>query len=258
MKKSEKERATEFRSEEFTPLGSSQDRFVKTWLTSGTTSFTTFAMQIKPSENAAIEPRSAATIGLTYQAFCELQADHGDAITYGILGNAGLLLLSDAKRATLRQELFEASDPKVHDKLAKLLTRCEAQGVYDSALTAYWAEIKAQQLSDLWLAAMARYALEVEGNEFAFGYLSSLLDARHNHEADALRGKATQAAAAAGGRRRSLNRDTKTRSILLEMKHYIDRGRTVTDAARFAHKNGHGKSEAANRAVWYRRSDKPD
>ncbi|MEM6498932.1 MAG: hypothetical protein AAF709_19695 [Pseudomonadota bacterium] len=258
MKRGNGERKIEVHREELPPFGPSDLRLVRTKITSGTTTFTTYGYCGKKMASLAHELEAPIAIGLTYQSYSQLCVDHGDSVTYGILGEAGLLLLSDAKRARLREELFEASNPRMHGRLLELLARHEETGAYDSALTAYWAECKADHLSDLWLAAMARYALDVEGDEYSFGYLTSLLDARRSHEIDALRGKATQEAASQGGKRRKASLASATLNTLLEMKRYRERGKSVVDAARFAHKNGFGKNERSNRAAWYRHHQKLD
>lgn len=102
----------------------------------------------------------------------------------------------------------------------------------------------------IWLAAKAQYSL-VRGDLFEFGCYSTLLEMKLKHERDALRGKKTNSAASTGGKMRGAELAADTQDRLMEMKRLVDQGKSVTDAARFAHKNGFGTSAAANRQLWY-------
>ncbi|MBG6199961.1 hypothetical protein IWQ48_001079 [Labrenzia sp. EL_13] len=67
----------------------------------------------------------------------------------------------------------------------------------------------------------------------------------------ALRGKRTKEAASEGGIARSSELSAQTKATLDEMNGLIKQGKSLSDAARFAFKNGFGTSANANRALWY-------
>lgn len=88
------------------------------------------------------------------------------------------------------------------------------------------------------------------GNEFAFGYLTALIDQLRDNERSYLRGESIVENARKGGAARAAN--AASQRTLAEMKSRIDNGQSVRQAAKNTSAAGFGSSGSANRKLWYR------
>lgn len=216
------------------------------------------------------QPRNqqSAHLGLHWQTYSELGSDHGFGAAYGVL--------FDNKNFDVPPEDFEAllaifrqtSDQIQYDRLIAHIEHINQMTFQEvlldensvehslNFLRAAWADEYSEPFSPVWLAAMALYAYYVEENDFAFGYLTAILDQKLANEADFLRGKRTVESAKQGGEMRSAIHSNRTRAVLSEMKRLIDAGQPVSNAAGRAYSNGFGSSTEANRKLWNRHRQK--
>lgn len=226
----------------------------------GLVSFSSIRMQPESMTPEMVSPENAHRIGLSWQTYSELQADHGEGATYGILCDEKFGNLFARSTTEMLTELENELEPSAMARLEKFLDGLDdqedASGCRKIFTTAVWAEMFAEPYSDVWLAAMAQHAYYIEGNSFAFGYLSALLDKKASAERDFLRGKVTAKSAGLGGKSRSSKFSPTREAILAEMRRLVARGFSRTNAARITHEKGLGSSQAANEKLWDRHRKK--
>ena len=201
-----------------------------------------------------------SSFGLRWQGMSELVADHGMATISGILIDADLWILDPARREELLAEVKGRVSELVWETISELVRPPEANegedDIRDPLIVGLWAELFAEPLSDLWLAAMAYHAYYGERNDFAFGYLTAQLDLRRETEEDFLRGRKSVESGKAGAEIRASNSRSKTERILREMRRLIESGHPVRRAATIVAGVRIGTSADANRKLWDRHSEK--
>jgi hypothetical protein len=226
----------------------------------GIVTFTSIRMRPEELPPATISPENTQRIGLTWQSYSELQADHGEGITYGILFDEKFGNLFARSTARLLADIGSKLKPSIMVKLNRFLDEIDdeedATGGRKIFTTAVWAEMFSEKYSEVWLAAMAQHAYYVEGNSFAFGYMSALLDKKASAERDFLRGKVTANSAGLGGKSRSSNFSSMREAVLAEMERLIGKGFSRANAARMTKEKGLGTSQAANEKLWGRHHKK--
>lgn len=135
----------------------------------------------------------------------------------------------------------------------------EEKPFYEVFVRAHWAEVFAEPLSVVWIAAMAQHAHLVVKDNYAAGYLTALLDQKLKKEDLFVRGLVNKESTDAGGQKQADNAlDNRTR-VLAEMERLLasEKGkRGVRWAAKAAAGNGVGTSESSNRQIWYRWKDR--
>ena len=100
--------------------------------------------------------------------------------------------------------------------------------------------------------ALREFAADVAINALRAGYFSHAAESK-SIQAHAVRGKTTLASAAAGGRSRARETNSKSKKILKRMRELVkEGGHSVSRAAEIAHKEGQGTSANANRQLWKR------
>jgi hypothetical protein len=208
----------------------------------------------------AVSPENVLKIGLSWQAYSELGSDHGEAVTYGILFDEkfGNLYAKDPTEmlSELGQRLGHSAAARLERYLDELDDKEDNSGHRRIFITAAWADTFTEQYSEVWLAAMAQHAYFIEGNNFAFGYLSALLDKKADTERHFLRGKVTAKSAGLGGATRSSKFSPVREAVLAEMRRLIGKGFSRTNAARITREKGLGTSQAANEKLWDRHHKK--
>jgi len=206
------------------------------------------------------EPPLEPTFALRWQGMTELDSDHGMSIICGTLMDADLWILRPSRRNELflqvKGRLNESSWAQVSESLRQTATEEDEDDVRDVVLVGLWAELFAEPLSDLWLAAMAYHAYFVERNDFAFGYLTAQLDQRRETEKDFLRGRKSVESGRAGAEIRAKHSHAETERVLREIKRLVQRGHSISRAASIAAHGGVGSSPSANRKLWERHSKK--
>ena len=191
-----------------------------------------------------------------WQRMTEPEFDHGFSTTYGVLfdkalGGVGWRSpqsleaelaehLGDSEWAALKASVLEGSGRSADDDNWQVL------------VTAVWAEHLAEPLSVVWLAAMAQHAYYIAYDDFAFGYLTALLDQRLKNEGHFERGARAVESAALGGQTRASEHRRKRAMIFPEMARLVSKGHSVSRAAELAFQAGHGTSAEANRRLWVR------
>lgn len=204
--------------------------------------------------------RKCNRIGLKWQSFSELQSDHGLGVTYGVLFDGQFGKLSAKGVNEMLSELEAVLSPSALTRLKSFLDELgdidDASGQRRIFVTAAWAQEFTEQFSEVWLAAMAQHAYFIEENDFAFGYLSALLDQKANTENHFLRGKVIAKNAGVGGRVKSANFRPTKEAVLAEMRRLVEKGHSRSNAARMVHEKGFGASQAANAKLWDRHSRK--
>lgn len=196
-------------------------------------------------------------LALPWQGLSELDADHGMSVTYGILIDAGFVSLRSEKptaeiSAEIRSKVGDTIWLRVEEHLDRLGSEMDENGHRRIFLIACWADLFEKPFSDLWLAAMAQHAYYVLEDDFAFGYLTALIDQRTHNERDYLRGKKSLDSSRAGGAVRAARVRPETQSRLAKMRSLMASGHTCSRAAELAHKAGYGPSASANRKLWAR------
>lgn len=210
----------------------------------------------KVGESPTLEPTSYA---LRWQGMHEAYDDHGYSTACGVLFDAGLWRFDRARWDTLVAQSKLRTSPAIWQLVEAAIdpTPMDEDGaIADALLVAVWAELFTEPLSDIWLAAMAMHAREIEGNDFAFGYFTAQLDHRKAAEADYVRGRKSVDSGKRGGAARKFAAAPRTLHILSEMQKLVDRGHSARRAAELVAKKGIGASTEANKKLWARHSKK--
>lgn len=200
-------------------------------------------------------------LALPWQSLRELDADHGMSVTYQILIDAGFVSLRDEKStaeisAEIQTKIGEENWRRVEAHLDRLGYKQDKNGRRRTFLIACWTDLFEEPFSDLWLAAMAHHAYYVLEDDFAFGYLTALLDQRAQNERDYLRGKKGLDSARAGGRARAAKVRSDSDLRLGKMRGLVDAGHSVSRAAELTCRAGLGPSKSANAKLWHRHARK--
>ncbi|WP_417435317.1 hypothetical protein [Hoeflea sp.] len=116
---------------------------------------------------------------------------------------------------------------------------------------ATWVQFFAEKLSIDWLAAMAEHAYFVKNDEFAFGYMTALLDQKRGKERFFMSGAKSSAGASDAGKARSAKYKAQRAMVIREMLPLVKEHGNISLAAEIAAKRGIGKSKNANRKLWY-------
>jgi len=255
MKKRKGEKPPVVVSEETLPGLAEGQTFRRSKFSRGAVQFSTFVPDV-PIPEWTEEERAKLGVCLKWQSYRELCDDHGFSVTYGVLHDAGFLRGGDrsptALAAEIKAEIGDVAWQGVEKHLSKLGNESDERTRKKSFLIACWAELFSEPYEELWLAAMAHHAYYVEENDFAFGYLTALLDQKRENETHFLRGKKSLERARAGGLARGQQQTDKTRKVIHFMKHYVADGHSIANAARLAFKAGQGSSAGANRKAWSR------
>ncbi len=228
--------------------------------TKGIVKFSSIRMRPESTTPSAVLAKNAHKIGLSWQGYSELQSDHGEGVTYGILFNEEFGSLYAKNPTEMLFELGQRFGPSATASLERYLD--ELDDMKDDSghrrifLTAAWADTFAEPYSEVWLAAMAQHAYFIEENSFAFGYFSALLDMKKNTEQHFLRGKVTAKSAGLGGTTRSSKFSPVRDAVLTEMRRLVGKGFSRTNAARMTREKGLGTSQAANEKLWDRHHKK--
>lgn len=204
------------------------------------------------------EGDSPPKLTLDWQSYSELDTEHGMFLVYEILFSedfGNLTKRSIENMSTqIAQKVGDQSWKTIEKHLKGFGNETELQKVF---LQATWAELFAEPLEELWLAAMAQHAFFVLEDDFAFGYLIAMLDQKlNNNESHLLRGKKNIESAKLGGQAKARMQLETTKNTLQEMARLIQDGQTIARSATLAHKNGFGSSETANKRLWTRHSKK--
>jgi hypothetical protein len=198
--------------------------------------------------------------GLHWQGMHQTDSDHGYSVACGVLSEAGLWLLDATRRKSLAREVNARVSPAIWRLLEARIDPDpmddDAVAMSDTLLVAVWAELFAEPLTDIWLAAMAMHAHHVERNDFAFGYLIAQIDHRRATESDFLRGKKSVDSGKLGGAARKSATAARTRKTIAEMRNLVGRGMSVRRAAELVAKRGVGASTEANKKLWNRHLNK--
>lgn len=221
--------------------------------------FTQLMPAIPPAPIDAIGPTDG--VALQWQGFYQLDADHGMQASYDVLIDANFVALSGEKptediASEIRDRIGAVNWNRVERYLSTFGDKTDKEGHRRCFLIAVWAELFAEPFGELWLAAMAQHAYWVERDEFAFGYLTALLDQKKQNESHFLRGKKGLASAALGGQARAAQSKSGTQTVLMEMERHISAGKSITRAAELTCRAGLGATPEANRKLWYRHRKK--
>jgi hypothetical protein len=200
------------------------------------------------------------SFALRWQGMMELDSDHGMSIICGILVDADLWILKPARRNELLSQVKARLNENIWAMISESLRPPAIEegedDIRDVIIVGLWAELFAEPLSDLWLAAMAYHAFYAERNDFAFGYLTAQLDQRRETEEDFLRGRKSVESGKVGAEIRAKHSHAETERVLWEIKRLIERGHSISRAASIAAHGGVGTSASANRKLWDRHSKK--
>jgi hypothetical protein len=214
---------------------------------------------LPPPHTAEDSFATADGIDLQWQGLRELKADHGLFAIFDILRAEGFSG-SEIEGAALAKEVKEKVSPKVWRVIQRMLSSLDdvhnRSGQGTILLTALWAEIYADPFEELWLAAMAQHAYFVEESDFAFGYLTALIDQKRNIESHFLRGKKSVESGKLGGAARSASLRARTDRTLAEIERLLHEGLSLARSAHLAHRNGYGTSPSANARLWNRHTPK--
>lgn len=241
------------------PSLSPEVKFAEVRYTKGTTQFSRLVVAVDDLKNSKLKQtvRKPDSLGLEWQTFSELNADHGLALSYQILISAGFCDTTKHTIESMTAEITENVGEQSWQQIEKNLLELDKEnGLREIFLQAKWVELFAEPYEELWLAAMAQHAFYVLENDFAFGYLTAQIDQKRNLESHFLRGENSIKSASLGGLARSHALQNKTHQILNEMKRLIASGQSVARSADLAHKHGFGTSQGANKKLWERHSKK--
>ena len=222
----------------------------------GAVKFTEWRFKISEGEESPrIDPTGRRVI-FDWQKMLELQEDHGFSTMYRVLHSDEARKIFKRPSQDLATEIREKIGPDawvyVERNWTDLCDGNDVDGRGHVFLVAGWAELFAEKFGDIWLAAMAQHAIYVQEDEFAFGYLTALLDQKVTNESNMIRGAATLTAARSGGDVRRIDLTSFREVVLSEMERLISNGHTVSGAASAAKRLGIGTSQGANLALWYR------
>lgn len=210
--------------------------------------------------NRPAQPENAKMV-LQWQGLSELSDDHGCATTFEVLFNSPLGAVRGQKPTLeivgeIQAELGTKVWERIEQHLNTLADEADENGHRRTFLVAAWAELFTEPFSEVWLAAMAQHAYFVLQDDYAFGYLTALLDQKQQNEMHFLRGQKSIASASAGGQARAQKSRPNTQAVLRAMERHLEGGKSVARAADLAHRNGHGTSAEANRKLWTRHRKK--
>lgn len=230
--------------------------------TSGLVKFTSHRFLGDYPSNVRSLTDSIDRVGLCWQSYSELRADHGHAIVYRVLLNDDHHEWYRRTEAELLSDISERLSPTALKALISCLENLDDakddSGHRRIFLRASWVELFSEKFSDLWLAAVAQHAYYIEEDDFAFGYLTCLLSQIWESEDHFLRGKNVAKSAGKGGLVKSFGFRPLRESILAEMQRLISRGSTRANAARMTFQRGLGTSESANAKLWDRHAKSRD
>lgn len=200
--------------------------------------------------------------GFKWQSFSELSEDHGHAVICDVLHPIGLYILKDEKRSQIILEIKSKSSSsswvELENYSAEIQNKSPDENMADVFIVAAWAELFAEPFQEVWLAAMAHHAIYLREDDYAFGYLTALLDQKKLTEKHFLRGREILKSASLGGLAKSNASGRKTRQTIAELARLMQAGHSVARASSLAFKNGFGTSPAANRKLWNRQSKNRD
>lgn len=208
---------------------------------------------------SSIEPNLLANenIGPDWQEFSELQLNHGIDTSFGVLIDAGFGEKTESDLISeIKTKVNEEVWSLIERRLSELGDEKDGRGKKLIVLVAHWAQLFAEPLGEIWLAAMAQHACFIEEDDFAFGYLIAQLDQKRENETHFLRGNKILVAAKSGGMARSTSLKTNRDRILAEIKRLNEKSHTLARSAELAFKNNIGTSPEANRKLWRRHSEK--
>lgn len=206
-------------------------------------------------EDAESEHSTSKGLRLAWQDAEELQKAHG------LLSCA--LVLNGKEHGGLGRKLIENIKADIarlvgQDSFAYIDAAAPPIGATDKEpdlhaifFRAVWGQLFAEDLSIGWLAAMAEHAYFVKKDEFAFGYMTALLDQKRGREKTFLSGAKSNAGSAAGGKTRSATFASKRAKVIREMVPLVMKHGNISLAAEITFKRGIGKSKCANRRLWY-------
>lgn len=127
---------------------------------------------------------------LEWQGYSELQEDHGFSLMYEIFFTNRASGSDMRNTATMSAKIAESMNSAELQRFRKILATFgndnERKAIY---IQAVWAQLFAERFEELWLASMAQHAYYIAEDDFAFGYLTALLDQKRNNETHFLRGK---------------------------------------------------------------------
>ena len=229
----------------------------------GAVEFSRFFMEIGADSEWSTKLAESAQmdeVALEWQSLSELQEDHGLSTVFGVIsdsksGEHGKKTINE-RISKIRRQIGESSWSRVERRFTKLGgdDSEDRRGKY--FILAVWAELFAEPFGEFWLAAVAQHAFFVEENDFAFGYLTAMLDIKRNREAHLLRGLKTIESARLGAKTRASQTKPETARVIAEMERLRDSGHSISRAAEIAHSKGHGTSADANRKLWTRSKQK--
>ena len=192
---------------------------------------------------------------LKWQGYTELTEDHGFSLSYDVIFASAPEHSGIRNTAKLPLEIAESIGESAWARIEEYLsTLDDDSGHRDIFIRAAWAQLFAEPYEELWLAAMAQHAYYILEDDYAFGYLTALLDQKRNNEEHFMRGRKSVESAQLGGQTRAKQQSLKTAQTLHEMARLAESGQTIARAATLAFKNGFGSSEAANKRLWTRHS----
>ena len=202
----------------------------------------------------------ALRLALRWEGLTELGADHGLSICFSILNDAGLIAITRKHQnrllSDIQGKLNNSAWLKFSEHLLSIDNSEEIEGGGSVFIVAAWAELFSEPFGEVWLAAMAGHAYSVKGNDFAFGYMTSLLDQKQSNEEHFLRGSTILKGSKEGGAARRRNLSPITQKVLDEMVRLISSGHTAKGAAEVTARRKIGTSTVANLALWNRRKKK--
>jgi len=196
----------------------------------------------------------AKLLRLEWQAFSELKEGNSMGKCFRVIYSGKYpkftALTKNKIVNDIRQALGDEKWKNIEKHLLQLNIEC---GHQTNFLEALWVELFAEPFGQLWLAVTAIHAFVVLEDDFAYGYLVSLLDQKTNdNESHLLRGKKNIESAKLGGQARSRQQNPKTTRTLQEMERLIETGLTISASANVAFKNKFGSSGGANKRLWTR------
>lgn len=241
------------------PTLSGDEVGVKTNLTKGAVQFTSISFPldyaVKYSGRKNDEDSEAAGVALKWQGYTELSEDHGFSEMFQVLFAEFGYQTSDDDLEKLSNEIAKKIGKASWSRVEKfILTLDKESGHRTIFIQAVWTEIFAEPFEELWLASMAQHAYYVLEDDFAFGYLTALLDQKRNIEPLFLRGKKNLVDSKLGGKLKPSALNSKTAEILGEMERLISNDHTISSAASLTFGKGFGSSIGANRKLWARHS----
>jgi hypothetical protein len=228
-----------------------------TKFTKGTVQFSSYSFPLdyakKSAENQKNSKPENAKLHLKWQGYSELKEDHGFSEMFQIIFAEYGYQLSERVLEKMTAEIAQEIGKTSWSRVEKfILTLDKESGQRKIFIQAAWAEIYAEPFEELWLASMAQHAYYVLEDDFAFGYLTALLDQKRDNEALFLRGKKNLADSKLGGKLKPRALNSKTATILEEMERLISNGHSISSAASLTFGKGFGSSKDANRKLWTR------